>query len=212
MLAHLFQTMYRIASSPTMEGMPMPTILSLGSTLPGAAVSFIVCLGACASTPRSPARSSRELVIGYDDNRPRDVIAFPTTTYEAVTRFDLPAGEHHPLRLRLQAAAQGALAITVYDSTPLEMPGDAILTVTRSLEADDVSDGKDGRWVVEELADTKPLSGVVWVGVHKTGGEPTVWSSGAVSKQSFIRNNDPHNPMGLLPTKRGPMLRLEIAP
>jgi hypothetical protein len=192
----------------------MSRSLSLRSTLPGFAASVIVCAcaSACASTPRSPARSSREVVIGYDDNRPKDVIAFPTTTYEAITRFDLPAGEHHPLRLRLQAAAQGALAITVYDSTPLEMPGEAILTVTRSLEADDVSDGKDGRWVVEELADTKPLRGVVWVGVHKTGGEPTVWSSGAVSKQSFIRNNDPHNPMGLLPTKRGPMLRLEIAP
>ena len=172
----------------------------------------VLPVGACASAPHLGPRSSRELVIGYDDNHPKDVIAFPTTTYEAVTRFELPAGDHHPLRLRLQAAAQGALEITVYESTPLETPGEVLLTVSRSLDAADVSDGKDGRWIVEELADAKPLRGVVWVGVHKTGGEPTLWSSGAVTSQSFIRNNDPHNRMGLLPTKRSPMLRLELAP
>ena len=112
----------------------------------------------------------------------------------------------------MQAAGAGALAITVYDSTPLETPGEAILTVTRSLDTADVSDGKDGRWIVEELGDAKPFAGVVWIGVRKTSGEPTVWASGAVTSQSFIRNNDPQNPMGLLPTKRSPMLRLELAP
>jgi hypothetical protein len=114
--------------------------------------------------------------------------------------------------LRLQAAGAGALAITVYDSTVLETPGEAILTVTRALDKADVSDGKDGRWIVEELGDAKPFAGVVWIGVRKTSGEPTVWASGAISGQSFIRNNDPQNPMGLLPTKRSPMLRLELAP
>jgi hypothetical protein len=188
------------------EGVSMPTI-----RLPLVVTTLILLVG-CASSPRLPARSSRELVIGYDDNRPKDVIAFPSATYEAVTRFDLPAGDHHPLRLRLQAAAQGALEINFYDSTPLETPGETILTVTRALNADDVSNGTDGRWVVEELADSKPMRGVVWVGVRKTSGDPTVWSSGAVSSQSFIRNNDPQNPLPLLPTKRSPMLRLELAP
>jgi hypothetical protein len=180
-----------------------PALLSLLPLLPPAG---------CASAPATAGHSSREVVIGYDDNRPKDVIAFPTSTYESVTRFDLPAGAHHPLRLRLQAAGAGALAITVYDSTPLETPGEAILTVTRALDKADVSDGKDGRWIVEELGDAKPFTGVVWIGVRKTSGEPTVWASGAVSGQSYIRNNDPQNPIGLLPTKRGPMLRLELAP
>ena len=166
----------------------------------------------CASAPPMGSHSSREVVIGYDDNRPKDVIVFPSATYESVTRFDLPAGKHHPLRLRLQAAGAGALAITVYDSTPLETPGEAILTVTRALDTADVSDGKDGRWIVEELGDAKPFAGVVWIGVRKTSGEPTVWASGAVTSQSYIRNNNPQNPMGLLPTKRSPMLRLELAP
>jgi hypothetical protein len=50
------------------------------------------------------------------------------------------------------------------------------------------------------------------VGVHKLGGTPMIWASSVVSGQAFVRNNDPGNPMGLLPTKRTPMLRLEIAP
>ena len=166
----------------------------------------------CATTAVSSAHATRELVMSYDDNHAKEVIAFPTVTYETVTRFDLPAGEHHPLRLRFQAAAAGALAITLYQSTPLESPGDAIVTVTRSLEADDLSDGKDGRWVVEDLLETKPLKGVIWVGVRKSSGQPTLWSSGSTSGQSFIRNNDPQNLMDLLPTRRGPMLRLELAP
>jgi hypothetical protein len=170
-----------------------------------------VALG-CGATPRLPPHSSRELVVGSDDNRPKDVIAFPSTTYETVTRFELPEGEHHPLRLRLQAAAPGELAITVYDSTPLETPGEAILTVTRSLDAADLSDGKDGRWIVEGLAEAKPFRGVVWIGVRKAAGQPTLWSTSVASGQSFIRNNDPQNAMGLLPTKRGPLLRLELAP
>ena len=58
----------------------------------------------------------------------------------------------------------------------------------------------------------KLLKGVVWVGLHKIAGAPTVWSSGVVSGQAFIRNNDPRSPMGLLPTKRTPMLRLEVSP
>ena len=183
--------------------LPQPVLLPVLSLL---------ALG-CATAPQPlPAHASREVVIGYDDNHPQDTIAFPTSTYESVTRFELPVGEHHPLRLRLQAGALGALAITIYDSTPLEAPGEPILTLTRSLDSADVSNGKDGRWVVEELAEAKPLSGVVWIGVRKTAGEPTVWASGASTGQSYIRNNDPQNLMGLLPTKHGPMLRLEVAP
>ena len=56
------------------------------------------------------------------------------------------------------------------------------------------------------------VRGVIWVGVRKTGGAPTIWASRIVSGQAFVRNIDPHNAMGLLPTKRTPMLRLEIAP
>jgi len=166
----------------------------------------------CASSNVVPARGTREIVMAYDDARTTGTMAFPSPTYESVLRFQLPAGEHKPLRLRFQAEAPGQLEITSYDSTFLETPGDPIHKLTRDVAKEDLSNGKDGRWVVEDLADVKPLKGVVWVGVHKVAGTPTIWASSVVSGQAYVRNNDPHNPMGLLPTKRTPMIRLEIAP
>ncbi len=150
-------------------------------------------------------------MIAYDDARATGTLAFPDATYESVVRFQLPDGEHKPLRLRFQAEATGQVAITIYDSTVFESPGEPIRSITRDLATEDLSDGKDGRWVVEDLADMKPLKGVVWVGVHKTGGQPTIWASSVASGQAFVRNNDPQSPMGLLPTKRTPLLRLELA-
>jgi hypothetical protein len=175
--------------------------------------ALMACAGVgCASSSAAiPGRSARELVIAYDDARATGTLAFPDRTYESVVRFQLPDGEHKPLRLRFQAEATGQVAITIYDSTVFESPGEPIRSVTRDLAKEDLSDGKDGRWVVEDLADMKPLKGVVWVGVHKTGGEPTIWASSVVSGQAFVRNNDPQSPMGLLPTKRTPLLRLELA-
>jgi hypothetical protein len=179
-------------------------------------VILAVAVAGCATAPAAvqgrAARGTRELVLAYDDARASGTLAFPSSTYESVVRFELPQGEHRPLRLRFQAEAGGKLEITIYDSTPLETPGEALRTLTCELAKDDLSDGRDGRWVVEELLDMKPLKGVVWVGVRKAGGEPTIWASSVVSGQVFIRNNDPQNFMGLLPTKRTPMLRLEVAP
>ena len=156
--------------------------------------------------------ASRELVLSYDDAHATGTMAFPSMTYEAVLRFTLPDGEHRPIRLRLQAGAQGKLDVTIYDSTVLETPGEVLRTVSCDLAQDDVSNGRDGRWVVADLAGMKPLKGVIWIGVRKSGGEPTLWASSVVSGQAFVRNNDPSNFMGLLPTKRTPMLRLELTP
>jgi hypothetical protein len=167
----------------------------------------------CASSGPPPVKGApREIVMAYDDAHTTGTMAFPSVSYESVVRFQLPDGEHKPLRLRFQAEALGQLEITIYDSTILETPGEPIHKVTRDLSREDLSDGRDGRWVVEDLIDLKPLKGVIWVGVHKLGGEPTIWASSVVSGQVFVRNNDPHNPMGLLPTKRTPMLRVEVAP
>src|SRR3954470_3128710 len=169
-------------------------------------------LAGCGTTAAVQGKGTRELVLAYDDARATGTLAFPSSTYESVLRFQLPDGEHRPLRLRLQAEAAGKLEITIYESTPLETPGDAIRTVSRDVAKDDLSDGKDGRWVVEDLLDMKPIRGVIWVGVRKSAGEPTIWASSVVSGQAFVRNNDPQNFMGLLPTKRTPMVRLELAP
>jgi hypothetical protein len=177
----------------------------------GAAVLAGLLAAGCASTAAATGGPTRELVLAYDDARASSMVAFPTDTYESVVRFQLPDGEHRPLRLRFQAGSAGSLEINIYGSTLLETPGDAIRTLKHELSKEDLSDGKDGRWVVEDLVDLKPLKGIVWVGVHRVGGTPSIWASSVVSGEAFVRDNDPTNPMGLLPTKRTPMIRLELA-
>src|SRR5262249_45816492 len=124
--------------------------------------------GACASsTATGPGGSSRELIMAYDDAHATGTLAFPSLTYESVVRFEVPNGEPQPIRLRLQAGGEGRLEISIYDSTVLETPGEVLRTLSRDLAKDDVSDGKDGRWIVEDLGAMKPLKGVIWVGVRK---------------------------------------------
>jgi hypothetical protein len=178
----------------------------------GAALGAVVLALGCAAAPPPVPTAVREVIMAYDDAHATGTMAFPTDSYESVVRFQLPDGEHKPIRLRFQAEALGQLEITIYESTILETPGEPLVKRTRDLANEDLSNGKDGRWVVEDLNDMKPLKGVIWVGVHKTGGTPTIWASSVVSGQAFVRNNDPRNPMGLLPTKRTPMIRLEISP
>ena len=88
------------------------------------------------------------------------------------------------------------LEITIYDSTLLETPGEPIRKLTRDLAKEDLSDGKDGRWVVEDLVDMKPLKGVVWVGVHKTGGTPTHLGQQRRLGPGVRAQQRPHQPDG----------------
>jgi hypothetical protein len=175
------------------------------------ALAAVLASAGCAASGSLPA-SSRELVMAYDDARATGSLAFPSETYESVVRFQLPDGQHKPLRLRFQAEAPGKIEINIYGSTLLETPGAAIRTFNYELSKADISDGRDGRWVVEELADLQPLQGIVWVGVRKTDGKPSIWACNVTSGQAFMRDNNPQNPMGLIPTRRTPMLRLEVAP
>jgi hypothetical protein len=191
---------------------PLRLATLVAATLAAAGWLALGAAGCAAAPPAAAPKSLRELVLAYDDARASAKMAFPNPGYESVVRFELPEGEHQPLRLRFQAEAAGQLEIRIYESTALETPGDALRAVRRDIAREDLSDGRDGRWVVEDLADMKPLSGVVWIGVHKVAGEPTIWASSVVSGQAFVRNNDPDNAMGLLPTKRTPLLRLEVSP
>jgi hypothetical protein len=150
--------------------------------------------------------------MAYDDNRATASLVFPSLTYESILRLELPDGKHRPQRLRLQASAPGTLAITLYENDLLESPGEPIFEVTRELVGEDVSNGKDGRWVLADLRDRPELKGVVWIGMRKTAGEPAIWTSAVVSGQSYLRDRDPKKAMGLLPVKRTPMVRLEVLP
>jgi len=180
----------------------LPLLITLGL--------LAVC---CASTPDPlRARNPRELIFAYDDNRATASLTFPSLTYESIIRVELPPGKHKPLRLRLLAHTAGSVAITIYENNVLETPGEPIHTITREFLSDDLSDGKDGRWAVEDVQDLAPLKGTLWIGVRKLGGEPSLWTSAVVSGQSFLRDRDPTRALGLLPVKRTPMIRLEVLP
>jgi hypothetical protein len=190
----------------------MTSARPLSSPWQALGLAATLAAGCGTTTAVSTSGTTRELILSYDDARATGTLAFPSLTYESVVRFSTPEGEHRPLRLRLQAGAEGQLVVTIYANTVLETPGETLRTITCDVAKPDVSDGKDGRWVVADLGDMKPLKGDFWVGVRKAAGEPTLWASSVASGQAFVRNNDPQNFMGLLPTKRTPMLRLEVVP
>jgi hypothetical protein len=158
------------------------------------------------------ARISRALVLSHDDNRGSASLTFPNLTYESIVRFELPEGKHRALRLGVMAASAGSVAIAFYENSVLECPGEEIRVINRDLAPDDVSNGKDGRWALEDLRDLPPLQGVLWVGIRKVGGNPSIWTSSVVSGQVYLRDRNPGSALGLLPVKRTPMVRLEVLP
>ena len=54
--------------------------------------------------------------------------------------------------------------------------------------------------------------GVVWLGLRRSDGEPAIATSRVDAGQYFLRSDDPSSPMNLMPVKRTPLVRLEIAP
>ena len=161
-----------------------------------AIASLALAVGCAAAPPPATARRAR----GDHGLRRRardghDGVPDADAT-RASSASSSPTASTSPLRLRFQAEAAGQLEITIYDSTILETPGEPLHKVTRDLAPEDLSNGKDGRWVVEDLVEMKPVKGVIWVGVHKIGGTPTIWASSVVSGQAFVRNNDPTEPDG----------------
>src|SRR6185436_3155873 len=109
------------------------------------AIAVGAATGGCGPADAGP-RTPREFVLSYDDNHPSASLTFPSLTYESILRVELPEGKHRPLRLRMQAAAAGTVAITLYENDLLESPGEPIFELTRELAAADLSTGKDGRW------------------------------------------------------------------
>ena len=108
----------------------------------------------CATAPAVAAGgTTRELVLAYDDARATGTLAFPSMTYESVLRFSVPEGEHLPLRLRLQAGAEGQLVVTLYATT---MPRTAGARSLRTITCD-VS-RRSTSWTERTAAGSSPTS------------------------------------------------------
>lgn len=168
-------------------------------------------LGGCGHEGTGHARDLREVLVAYDDNRPSAALTFPTLTYEALVRFEA-TGKHRPLRLWMLSQATGTVIVTLYKDTVFTAPGEQIDTFTREIVAQDISSGRDGRWMVEDLQNLGVIDQPVWVGVRKAAGAPALWTSAVPSGQSFLRDRDPSRGVSILPVKRTPMIRLELAP
>ncbi len=152
------------------------------------------------------------MLLSFDDGQPQGTIDFPTLSHESVVRFELPPGEHRLRRLWIQAAAAGTIHWFLYDQTPLEGPGLVLHEGMLVLNGDQVSNGRDGRWVTEDLSSLPAREGVIWLGLRKSEGAPAVAASRVNGGQYFVRSHDPQAPLGLMPVKRTPLVRLEIAP
>ena len=72
--------------------------------------------------------------------------------------------------------------------------------------------GEDWRWCYVDLSALPARDGVLWVGFKRLEGEPTIAASRVDSGQYFLRSDDPTSPLNLMPVKRTPLVRLEVAP
>src|SRR3569623_1406840 len=174
-------------------------------------IAVLALCGGCGHQDPGLARDLRELLVAYDDNRPSAALTFPTTTYEALVRFD-PITKQRPWRLWMLSQAPGTVTVTLYKDTVFTAPGDPLDTYTREIGAQDVSSGHDGRRMVEDLQNLGVIDQPVWVGVRKTAGSPALWTSPVSSGQSFLRDRDTSRGVSILPVKRTPMIRLELTP
>jgi hypothetical protein len=170
-------------------------------------------LVACAHRAPAPAGAAiPSVLLAYDDGRPEGALTFPTMHHEGVVRFELPPGEHQLRRLWIQATAAGTLRWAIYEQTPLDGPGLVADEGTFVVSSKEVSSGHDGLWLYADLSALPARDGVVWLGLKRTEGEPAIATSRVDAGQYFLRSDDPSNPLNLLPVKRTPFVRLEVAP
>jgi hypothetical protein len=174
---------------------------------------FALLLAACAHrAPVVPGAPVSSVLLAYDDGRPEGALTFPTLHHEGVVRFELPPGEHQLRRLWLQATAPGTLRWAIYEQTPLDGPGLVVSEGTFVVSMKQVSSGHDNLWLYADLSALPARDGVVWLGLKRTEGEPAIATSRIDAGQYYLRSDDPSNPLNLLPVKRTPLVRLEVAP
>jgi hypothetical protein len=166
----------------------------------------------CASAPPPVPGVGSTVLLAFDDGKVDGAIAFPSGHHESVVRFELPPGEHRLGRLWIRVTAPGTLHWALYDQTPLEGPGQLLSEGHLPVAPAAVSNGRDNRWSYVDLSALPAHDGVLWLGLKRVEGDPTIAASRADAGQYYLRNDDPVAPLNLMPVKRTPLVRLEITP
>lgn len=173
--------------------------------------ALVTLLGVSACSAPAIVRGGPCTLLTYGDGRAQSVLAFPDSVYEALIRFDLPAGAKAPSRLWYRPATPGALQITVYASSGLDGPGEALLQTQRDIGEGAAGDAFGGRWMVEDLDSGKLGSqATLWVGFKKVSGAPGLWSSDKDAGHYYIRSLDPARHIPLVPVRRAPVVQLQF--
>lgn len=170
-------------------------------------------LGACASAPHAPGSlDSPRVMLGYGNGQAESVLSFPDSAYEALVRFDLPAGAGRPRRLWFRPAAAGTFQVSVYRSSPLDGPGEPLHQGPQEVGTRFGWEVGRQRWLVADLEGVTGLAGLdtVWVGFKKLAGEPALWSSDKDAGHYYMRSLDPSRHIALLPVRRAPLVQLEL--
>jgi hypothetical protein len=166
----------------------------------------------CHPTPEArPVITSPTMELTLDDGHPSERPLTPQKSFEMLVRYAPLLPDYIPLRMRFLLAQPGFLVFAVYASTPEGGPGAELGRIERDYSPVLVSNGSDGRWVVEAL--TVPVQhGPLWIGIFSRGdGDPRLWASSNNSGAVFVRDPNPAaRPSECLP--RTPVLRLEVSP
>jgi hypothetical protein len=167
----------------------------------------------CSHAPetRPAVTTGPTLELTLDNGRASERPLTPQKSFEMLVRFAPLVPDYIPLRIRFLLAQPGHLVFTVYATTPEDLPGAELTRIERDYEPALVSNGSDGRWVIERLA--LPVQHApLWIGIYSRGeGDPRLWASSNDSHAVFVRDADPAARLSeRLP--RTPVLRLEVAP
>jgi hypothetical protein len=178
----------------------------------GLALALTLGLAACATAPPPTPGVGSLVLLAFDDGKVDGAVAFPSGHHESVVRFELPPGAHRLGRLWIRVISPGILRWALYDQTPLEGPGQVLNEGRLPVPPAAASNGHDNRWSFVDLSALPAREGVLWLGLKRLEGDPTIAASRVDAGQYFFRDDDPQAPINLSPVKRTPQVRLEITP
>lgn len=171
-------------------------------------VALLGCAHAQVTRPTGPT-----VEVALDEGAPSERPLTPEKSFETLMRFDPQLPSFQLRQMRLQLAQAGQISFNVYANAD-DHPGELLTTIDRSYTPGMCSDGKDGKWIIEDLSSLPPQKGAVWIGYFSRGGggDPRLWATSNNSGAVFSRDVDPSTPLSAGRLPRTPILRVELSP